>query len=223
MRHAEILKGGKRADGRSHQIIGDEQKRADNGYDFAAMPHAGVNAAAVGIKAADDHVVEADECSEHAHRRDQPKRTVACDSERKPNDVGLARPPVAIKDCRRALPIHIARSLNVCWYQLIRLKRDRLARRGALLPGVGFHDIHCPLMMLTRLAVGLEPLNALDAAHRSPRSAPLLARSEFGSPVGPATRRSIKRNKELAKSSDWQTRQSSEPLAACAFRTLHWR
>src|SRR5437773_11101291 len=129
------------------------------------MPHAGVNAAAVGIKAADDHVVEADECSEHAHRRDQPKRTVACDSERKPNDVGLARPPVAIKDCRRALPIHIARSLNVCWYQLIRLKRDRLARRGASLPGVGFHDIPCPLMMLTRLAVGLEPLNALDAAH----------------------------------------------------------
>src|SRR2546422_5355688 len=52
-------------------------------------------------------------------------------------------------------------------------------------------------MMLTRLAVGLEPLNALDAAHRSPRSAPRLARSEFGSPVGPATHRSIKRNKEL--------------------------
>jgi hypothetical protein len=36
--------------------------------------------------------------------------------------------------------------------------------------------------------------------------------TEFGSPVGPATRRSIKRNKELAKSSDWRTRQSSEPL-----------
>ncbi|PYK08593.1 MAG: hypothetical protein DME61_09455 [Verrucomicrobia bacterium] len=53
-------------------------------------------------------------------------------------------------------------------------------------------------MMLTRLAVGLEPLNALDAAHRWPRSAPLL-RTELGSPVGPATRRSIERNKELLK------------------------
>ncbi|PYL62535.1 MAG: hypothetical protein DMF24_03730 [Verrucomicrobia bacterium] len=53
-------------------------------------------------------------------------------------------------------------------------------------------------MMLTRLAVGLEPLNAPDAAHRSPRSAPL-SRAEIGSPVGPATRRSIKRNKELEK------------------------
>src|SRR5207247_9835771 len=72
------------------------------------------------------------------------------------------------------------------------------ARRGASLPGVGFHDIPCPLMMLTRLAVGLEPLNAPDAAHRSPRSAPH-SRPEFGSPIGAATRRSIKRNKELEK------------------------
>jgi hypothetical protein len=56
----------------------------------------------------------------------------------------------------------------------------------------------CTLMMLTRLAVGLEPLNALDAAHRAPRSVPL-SRPEFGSPVGSATRRSIKRNKELMK------------------------
>jgi hypothetical protein len=50
-------------------------------------------------------------------------------------------------------------------------------------------------MLLTRLAVGLEPLNALDAAHRSPRSAPGSV-AEVGSPVEPATRRSIKRNKE---------------------------
>ena len=47
--------------------------------------------------------------------------------------------------------------------------------------------------------------------------------TEFGSPIGPATRRSIKRNKELVESSDWQTRQSSESLGACAFRTLHGR
>src|SRR6266581_7554387 len=36
-----------------------------------------------------------------------------------------------------------------------------------------FYDFLCPLMMLTRLAVGLEPLNAPDAAHRSPRSSAL--------------------------------------------------
>jgi len=37
-------------------------------------------------------------------------------------------------------------------------------------------------MLLTRLAVGLEPLNALDAAHRSPRSARLRERN-LGSPL----------------------------------------
>jgi hypothetical protein len=58
----------------------------------------------------------------------------------------------------------------------------------------------CSLMMLTRLAVGLEPLNAPDAAHRSPRSV-RFSRTKFGFPVESATRRSIKRNKELVKRS----------------------
>src|SRR5262249_10359829 len=40
-----------------------------------------------------------------------------------------------------------------------------------------FDDFLCPLMMLTGLAVGLEPLNAPDAAHRSPRSARFRARN----------------------------------------------
>ena len=36
MRDAEILKSGKRADRGRDQIIGDEQKRADNGDDLAS-------------------------------------------------------------------------------------------------------------------------------------------------------------------------------------------
>ena len=65
-------------------------------------------------------------------------------------------------------------------------------------------------MMLTGLAVGLEPLNALDAAHRSPLSV-LRLRTEFGSPVEPATRRSIKQNKELHQISGWKISESSPP------------
>src|SRR5713101_169752 len=53
-------------------------------------------------------------------------------------------------------------------------------------------------MMLTRLAVGLESLNTLDAAHRSPRSLRLRG-TEIGSPARSTTGRSIKRNKELAE------------------------
>jgi hypothetical protein len=51
-------------------------------------------------------------------------------------------------------------------------------------------------MTLTRLAVGLEPLNALDAAHRAPRS-PGKTRREIGSPAESATHRLIELNKEL--------------------------
>ena len=68
MRHAEICKSGKRADGRRYQIVSDEKERADDGDDLAAVPHARIHAAAVRIKAADDHVIEADERGENAHR-----------------------------------------------------------------------------------------------------------------------------------------------------------
>src|SRR5438094_6105800 len=73
MRHAEVSKGGKSADGGRYQIIGNKKKRPHDGDNFGAMAHARVNAAAVRIKAADDHVVEADQCGEHAHGSDQPK------------------------------------------------------------------------------------------------------------------------------------------------------
>ncbi len=102
MRHAEILKGGQSADRRGHQIIGDEQKRADNRDDFGAMANTRINTAAVRIKAADDHVVDADERGEDTHRGDEPEGSVAGDSKGKADDVGFARAPVAIKNGGRA-------------------------------------------------------------------------------------------------------------------------
>src|SRR5882724_1132489 len=55
----------------------------------------------------------------------------------------------------------------------LRLKRSvTRATRRFTLQRAGSHDFLCPLIMLTRLAVGLEALNALDAAHCSPQSAP---------------------------------------------------
>jgi len=115
MRHAEILKRRKRADRSGHQVIGDEQERADNRDHLAAMPNTRVNATSVWIKTADNHVVDPDERSEYAHRRDQPERCIAGDSERQPYDVGLAGSPVPIKNRCRARDIYIARSPNVGW------------------------------------------------------------------------------------------------------------
>src|SRR5438067_12779475 len=170
MRNAEILKGGQSADRRRNQIIGDEQKRTDDRNDLAAMSHARVNAATVGVKTADDHVINADECGQYTHQGDEPKRGVTGDGEGKTDDVGLARAPVTVEDRSRAFPIDIARTLNVGRYQLLQFKRSvtRATRRFT----VDSLRLPCPLMLLTRLAVGLEPLNALDAAHRSPRFIP---------------------------------------------------
>src|SRR5437764_13188155 len=133
------------------------------------MAHARVNAAAVGVEAADNHVIDADERGQHTHQGDEPEGGVTCDGEGKTDDVGLARAPVTVKDSSRAFPIDIARTLDVSWYQLLQPKTKRHSRDEAL-----HRRFPCPLMLLTRLAVGLEPLNALDAAHRSPRSVPNL-------------------------------------------------
>src|SRR6266700_5141150 len=175
MRNTEVLESGKRADSRSHQIIGDKEKCTDDGDDFTAMPDTCINAAAVRVKTANDHVVQADQCSQHAHGSDEPERCVTGDCESEANDVGFARAPVTIKNRGRARHIDIARTPDVGWNQdyLIR-KRGHLARRGRPTSArAGLDRGPCPLMMPTRLAVGLEPLNVLDAAHRAPRSLPL--------------------------------------------------
>ena len=116
MRHAEICKSGKRADGRRYQIVSDEKECADNGDDLAAVPHARIHAAAVRIKAADDHVIDADERGENAHGGDEPERCIAGNRECEADDVGFARAPVAVKNRGRARHIDIARAPNVSWY-----------------------------------------------------------------------------------------------------------
>src|SRR5438874_8373076 len=113
MRNPEILKGGESADRRRHQIIGDEQKRPDNRDYFAAMTDARVNTAAVRVKTADDHVIDADERGQHTHQGDEPEGRVTCDGEGKTDDVGLARAPVTVEDSSRAFPIDIAWTFNV--------------------------------------------------------------------------------------------------------------
>ena len=82
-------------------------------------------------------------------------------------------------------------SISFSSTQTKRHSRDEALHSAESIP----FDFLCPLMLPTRLAVGLEPLNALDAAHRSPRSV-------VGSPVKPVTRRLIKRNKELTEISE---------------------
>src|SRR6267143_4787792 len=136
------------------------------------MSHTRVNAAAVRIEAADDHVIDPNQRNEHAHQRDQPERSVTGNGKGETDHVGFARAPVAVQDRGRARHIDIARPLNVGWYQLINSTQNEADSRDEAphFKWSRIYDIPCILMMLTRLAVGLEPLNTLDAAHRSPRS-----------------------------------------------------
>src|SRR5437867_11501300 len=113
MRHAEILKGGERTDCGGHQIIGEEQKRPDKRDYFAAMTDARVNTAAIRVKTADDHVIDADERGQHTHQGDEPEGGVTCNGEYKTDDVGLARAPIAVEDRSGPFPIDIAWTFNV--------------------------------------------------------------------------------------------------------------
>src|SRR4030095_9268145 len=96
--------------------------------------------------------------------------------------------------------MHIQRcefSISFPSTQTKRRSRDEALHPAESVP----YDFLCPLMMLTRLAVGLEPLNALDAAHRSPRSGAHL-RTEWVPPLDRQLADPLSENKELAKASD---------------------
>ena len=79
------------------------------------MPHARVNAAAIGIEPANDHVVDADESGEHAHRGDQPERSVTGDGKGESDDVGFARAPIPVENRSRAWHVDIARPPDIGW------------------------------------------------------------------------------------------------------------
>ena len=82
----------------------------------------------------------------------------------------------------------------------------------------------CTLMTLTRLAVGLEPSNAPDAAHRSPRSISP-KRNEGWVPRWTRTRESIKQNKELTEYSgvSLHRQEISRDASLSAFREINRR
>src|SRR6266480_3385360 len=185
------------------------------------MSHTGIDAATVWIEPTDHDIIRTHQCGQHAHGRDQPERRISGNGERKPNHIGLAGAPVAVKNRCRALPIDIARTFNVGWYQLIRLKRDRLARRGALLSGVGFHH---PLYFNAADEVSCRA-GAIKCSRCRASFAPIHSAlaDRIWFPRWNGHSPSIKRNKELEEPSDRVESQSSQswprnnlPVDKCA-------
>src|SRR5215831_13771835 len=76
------------------------------------MPDTHIHASAIRVMAADRHVVDPNERHQYAHAEDQPKGAVAGDSERQPNHISFAGPPVAVKDRSRPRRINVPGSLG---------------------------------------------------------------------------------------------------------------
>ena len=113
MGQAQILKGRQRTDGGGHDVIRDQQERADDGDDFRPVPDAGIDPAAVRIMFADGHVVDPHQGGEQTHGRDQPKRTVTRHGKRQADDVGLAGTPIPVKNGGGARRVHVAWPLRL--------------------------------------------------------------------------------------------------------------
>src|SRR6266478_9304179 len=76
------------------------------------MANTCIYASAIRVVEANNHVVEADERRQCAHRRDQPERAVPRDGKRQSDDVGLACPPVAIQDGCSTGRINVTRTFG---------------------------------------------------------------------------------------------------------------
>src|ERR1041385_8441247 len=61
---------------------------------------------------ADDDVIVADQPGERANRQDDGEGSVAGRQERSPDNIGLAGPPVAVKQGGRPLPVDVSRTMN---------------------------------------------------------------------------------------------------------------
>jgi len=91
----------------------------------------------------------------------------------------------AWKNSAREARLRAIRTSNVMTSQVFDSNKALTrATRRLTSAGVDFPTTSlCLLMLLTRLAVGLEPLNALDAAHRSPRSRSAFAEQKLVPPL----------------------------------------
>ena len=76
------------------------------------MPHAGINAAAIGEMGADDDVIEGHDCRERANGEYYGKGGETRRDEGQPEHIRLACAPITIKQRGGALPVNVARPMD---------------------------------------------------------------------------------------------------------------
>ena len=93
---------------RGYRQVGYEEQRAHHRQQSALRSRRRVNSAAIWKMPADDRIIDSHQTSERADRQDDWQRRKPGGDKRQPDDIRLARAPIAVEERRRPLPIHVA-------------------------------------------------------------------------------------------------------------------
>src|SRR4029450_1147596 len=92
--------------------IRNQQKRPDRCQKAALLPRGRIDASAVREMGTDNKIIESDDRRQETNGEDdRTRREAGCDKSQ-PEDVCLARPPIAVKQRCGALPIDVARPMD---------------------------------------------------------------------------------------------------------------
>src|SRR6185436_12508961 len=147
----KIMKCIDSAERSSDRVIRKEKQRPHHCQNLASAFGRRVNAAAIGIDAADVGIRPADSQDQQAHRADQPERASPGHEEREAQDVKARRAPVAKEKSGGLEPVDVARPLSAEQCERARpaaltvisfhLKGRPMKRVAAVLPAVGRSSI----------------------------------------------------------------------------------
>src|SRR5438445_6784780 len=115
--------------------------------------------------AANNDVIISHQPGQRADGQNNRKRAETGQKKGKSDDIRLAGAPVAIQQRGRARPPNVARTMRSGFHHGGPISKAKKTTRTSLACGK-WNTTHLPLMlMLARLAAGLEPLSVPDAAH----------------------------------------------------------
>src|SRR6266404_2818286 len=111
-REPKVAHGIPAAHGSGDNEICQQEQGSEHCEDTALLPSRGINTTPIGEMLADDYVIVADQPRQEANGQNDRKGSETGSQKRKPNDIRLARAPVAVEQSRRACPADIAGSMH---------------------------------------------------------------------------------------------------------------
>ena len=131
--HAQIPEGFEAGECGSHRVIGTEHQSTDDCQGATRAPCRGVDAAAIGVFAADDQVADADQDQEDVHEGDVEQRRVTRKIKRQAEDVEPTRAEVAKQHRPAVVPVEFTGPVvaDCCHKGMLWSRSGRGVARGA--------------------------------------------------------------------------------------------